>query len=301
MKLEERYFSQKVRPKDIMEYFEINYLKSRELHSFDEDEHRYLIDTLLFIHEKRQTLRSFFERELGLGEREAMWHSLAFNETMLFSVLDYPASIRALSLYAVYKRRPMQSYQYEEVYDKIMTRIVQMYEAGTFIDVYKVKNPKVMKETSEIEYFCPNIEDLKQIGRELMRSEADNLIYKRLDEYLLREESKRFVGGKPSLFTWTNLNNKIRCFYKKLARAREALEQYQKDGDIERFIANSGMVDLTRVHHNYVLETFALEKARGGVPGGVELATFGNWNETGEEAAIKDIARRITLNADLLY
>lgn len=299
MKLEERYFSQKARPKDIMEYFTINYLKARELHHFDEDEHRYLIDTLLFIHEKMGTLPSFM-RDLGLWEKEAMWHSLAFNETMLFSVLDYPASIRALSLYAVYKRIPMQSYQYEEVYDKTMTPIVQMYEAGTFIDVYKVKNPKVMKETSEIEYFCPNIEDLKQIGLELMRSEANNLIYRRLDEYLLKEESKKFVGGKPSLFTRTNLNNKIRCFCKKLARAREALEQYQKDGDIERFIANSGMTDLTRVHQNYVLATFACEKARGGVPG-VELTTSGNWNETGKEAAIKDIARRITLNADLLY
>ncbi len=299
MRLEEKYFSQKARPKDIMEYFEINYLKSCELHNFNEDEHKYLIDTLLFIHEKRKALPSFM-RELGLWEKEAMWHSLAFNETMLFSVLDYPASIRALSLYAVYKRRPMQSYQYEEVYDTIMTRIMQMYEAGTFIDVYKAKNPKVMKETNEIEYLCPNMEDLKQIGRELMRSEADNLIYRRLDEYLLNEDYKTFAGGKPSLFTWTNLNNKIRCFCKKLDRAREALEQYQKDGDIERFIANSGMVDLTRVHQNYVLETFACEKSRLGAPG-VELATFGNWNESGKEAAIKDIARRLTLNADLLY
>lgn len=296
MKLEKRYFSQEARPKDIMECFKIKYLKSRELHHSDEDEHQYLMDTLLLVFEGQKTLDTP-ERRLGLWEKEAMWHSLAFNETMLFSVLDYPASIRALSLYAVYKRIPMQSYQYEEVYDTIMTPIVQMYEAGTFIDVYKVKNPKVMKETSEIEYFCPNIEDLKQVGLELIRSEAINLIYRRLNEYLLNKE---FVGGKPSLFTWTNLNNKIRCFRKKLASAREALEQYQKDGDIERFIANSGMTDLTLVPQKHVLETFACEKAPGVVPG-VELATYGNWNETGEEAAIKDIARDITLDADLLY
>ncbi len=60
------------------------------------------------------------------------------------------------------------------------------------------------------------------------------------------------------------------------------------------------MVDLTREQHNYVLETFVLEKSRLSVPG-VELATSGNWNETGKEDAVKQIAREITLNADLLY
>lgn len=133
MKLEDKYFSQKARPKDIMDYFEFNYLKSREIRS-DEDEHQYLIDTLLLIHERRKTLPSAM-RELALWEKETMWKSLAFNETILFSVLDYPASIRALSLYAVYKSIPMQSYQYDEKYDKIMTPIVKMYETGAFIGV----------------------------------------------------------------------------------------------------------------------------------------------------------------------
>jgi hypothetical protein len=297
MKPEERYFSQKARPKDIIGYLETNYFKARQTH-LNEDEHQYLIDTLLLIHERRKTL--FPMPELGLWEKEAMWNSLAFNETMLFSVLDYPASIRALSLYAVYKRMPMQSYQYEGKYNMVMTPIVKMYEAGAFIDVYKVKNPKAMKETSEREYFCPNIEELKQIGRELMSGEALNLFQKRFGEYLRKEESKMLYGGETSLFTWTNLNNKIRCFCKKLARAREALEQYQKDSDIDRFIANSGMVDLTDAQHDLVLVTFALEKAPHSIPG-VELATHGNWNESGKEAAIKEIAREITFNADLLY
>ncbi len=298
MNLEKRYFSQKARPKDIMDYFELNYCKARETH-LNEDEHQYLIDTLLLIHERRKTLPSAM-RELGLWEKETMWNSLAFNETMMFSVLDYPASIRALSLYAVHKRIPMQSYQYEEKYDSIMSPIVKMYDAGAFIDVYKVKNPTVMKRIGEKEYISPNIEEKKKIGLELMHQEASNMFYKRLGEYLRKEEFKMLAGGESSLFTWTNLNNKIRCFCKKLDRAREALEQYQKDGDIERFIANSGMVDLTSVQHNYVLETFVCEKARLGIPG-VELATVGNWNETGKEAAIKEIAREITLNADLLY
>jgi hypothetical protein len=299
MKLEEKYFSQEASPKDILDYFAINYFKARETH-LDEGEHQYLMDTLLLIQEERKKLDSVI-RKLGLWEKETMWKSLAFNETMLFSALDYPWSIRALSLYAAYKRFPIQSYLIEENYDMIMTPIVKMYEAGSVLDVYKGKNPKVMKGMSEIEYLFPNIEESKQIGLELMHSEARNMIfYKRLDEYLREEESRKLAGGGSSLFTWTNLNNKIRCFCKKIDRARKALEQYQKDGDIKRFIANSGMVDLTRVHQNYVLETFALEKARFGVPG-VKLATSGNWNETGKEDAIKDIARRITLNADLLY
>lgn len=298
MKLEKRYFSQKARPKDIMDYFEINYSKARETH-LDEDEHQYLIDTLLLVFEGKKTIDTP-ERRLGLWDKETMWKSLAFNETMLFSVLDYPESIMALYLYAVYKRIPMQSYQEEWVYNEIMTPIVKMYEAGAFIDAYRIKNPKVMKRMGEKEYIFPNIEEKKRIGLELMHSEARNMIYKRFDEYLREEEFKILAGGESSLFTWTNLNNKIRCFCKKIDRAREALEQYEKDGDIERFIANSGIVDLTRVEHNYVLVTFALEKARHGVPG-VELATSGNWNETGKEAAIKHIASRITRNADLLY
>jgi len=298
MNQEENYFSQQASPKDIMDYFEINYFKARATH-LNEDEHQYLMDTLLLIQERRK-IRPSFMRELGLWEKETMWNSLAFNETMLFSVLDYPESIMALYYYAVYKRLPMQSYQEERTYKEIMTPIVKMYEGGGFIDVYKLKNPKVMKRMGEKEYICPNIEKFKQIGLELMHSEATDLIYKNLDEYLRTEESKMFAGGESSLFTWTNLNNKIRCFCKKIGRAREALEQYQKDGDINRFISNSGMVDLTGAERNYVLITFALEKSRHGVPG-VELATFGNWNETGKEAAIKEIARSITHNADLLY
>ena len=94
--------------------------------------------------------------------------------------------------------------------------------------------------------------------------------------------------------------NKIRCFFKNIARARKALEQYEKDGNIKRFIANSGMVDLIDIQLRYVLETFFFEKAPHGIPG-VKLATSGNWNETGKEDAIKQIAREITLNADLLY
>jgi hypothetical protein len=298
MNLEEKYFSQKASPKDIMDYFEINYFKARATH-LNEDEHQYLMDTLLLIHERRKTRPSVMQ-ELGLWEKETMWNSLAFNETMLFSVLDYPESIMALYYYAVYKRIPMQSYQEERTYKEIMTQITRMYEGGGFIDAYKLKNPKVMKRMGEKEYICPNIEEFKQIGFELMHSEAIDSNYKHLDEYLRREESKMFAGGDSSLFTWTNLNNKIRCFRKRIGTAREALEQYNIDSDIKRFIANSGMSDLTRVEHNHVLVTFAMEKARHGVPG-VELATVGNWKETGKEAAIKEIARSITLNADLLY
>ena len=49
MNLEEKYFSQKASPKDIMDYFEINYFKARATH-LNEDEHQYLMDTLLLIH-----------------------------------------------------------------------------------------------------------------------------------------------------------------------------------------------------------------------------------------------------------
>jgi hypothetical protein len=268
----------------------------------NQDEHQYLIDTLLLAIEGTKPLDAA-ERRLGLWDKETMWKSLAFNETLLFSVLDYPISIKAMSLYAVYKIIPMQSYKYEEEFRTIMKATAKTCEDKTFLDIYKTKNSRVFQETNEKEYYLPpNKEEYERIGRELIHQEALDHVYKGLGEYLRKERDKMLDGGDPSLFTWTNLHNKIRCFCKKLGRAREALEQYQKDSDIKRFISNSGMADLNDIQHNHVLVTLFLEKAHGihGIHG-MELATFGNGNETGKEGAIKQIAREITLNADSLY
>jgi len=277
MKLEKRYFTTKVRPKDIVKYLEINYSKARDT-KLNEDEHQYLINTLLLILEEQKKLDTA-ERRLGLWDKETMWNSLAFNETMLFSVRNYPESIRALSLYAVYKRIPMQSYQYEEEYDRIMTPVVKMYEDGAFIDVYRTKNPKVTKGVRENDLILPNVEEMKEKGFELVESEAIDMPYKRLSEYLHKEENKMLIGDKLSLFTWTNINNKVRCFCSNVDRVREALERYPDD--IEGMMREAGFEHyLLPLQQKTALETMVVD---------------------GPDAMAQFIATEITLNADLLY
>jgi len=59
-----RYYSRKVRPKDIIKCFEINYSKARYA-ELNEDEHQYLENTLLLIVEGKRNIITA-EQELGL-------------------------------------------------------------------------------------------------------------------------------------------------------------------------------------------------------------------------------------------
>lgn len=272
-----RYFGKKTRPKDIINYFEINYSKARDT-QLNEDEHQYLVNTLLLILEGKKNLMTA-ERELGLWDKGTMWNSLASNETMLFSVLNYPESIRALSLYAIYKRIPMQSHQYKEEYDRIITPVVKMYEDGAFIDVYRTKNPKVTKGLGEKEFVLPNMHEMEEKGFDLLASEAINMPYKRLNEYLDKEMFRyKMLGDKLSLFTWTNINNKIRCFCSKINRVRRALEHYPDN--IDDMMREAGFEDLLLLQQKMALEEMALG---------------------GPDAMAQFVAQEITLNADLLY
>jgi len=63
-----KYFSKKARPKDIINYFKMSYSKARD-EKLNEDEHKYLADTLLLILEGKKNLDTA-ERDLGsLGQR----------------------------------------------------------------------------------------------------------------------------------------------------------------------------------------------------------------------------------------
>lgn len=274
-----RYLSTKARPKDIINYFEINYGKARDT-QLNEDEHQYLVNTLLLILEGKKNLMTA-EREQGLWDKGTMWNSLTFNETMLFSVLDYPESIRALSLYAVYKRIPMQSHEYAEEYNRIITPVVKMHEDGAFTDVYKTKNPKVTKRMGERQFILPNIEEMKEKGLELIESEAINMPYKGLNEYLHKEENKMLIGDRLTLFTWTNINNKIRCFCSEINRVKKALEHYPDDAHVRDMMREAEFEDyLLPLQQKMALEKMAVD---------------------GPDAMAQFVAREITLNADLLY
>jgi len=77
---------------------------------------------------------------------------LAFTETHLFSVLDYPKSIRALGLYTVYKERLdiiEQHPEFAEEYGELVEPALRARLEGTFMEWYKRKNPKLAAQMAE--------------------------------------------------------------------------------------------------------------------------------------------------------
>jgi len=264
------YYSKKVKPIDIINYFKMNYSKARE-EKLNKDEHQYLVDTFLIILEAKKKLDSD-EQDLGLWDKDNMWNLLALNETIMFSVLVCHEAIRALSLYAVYKRIPMQSYQYVDEYDRIMAPVMQMCEDGEFISFYKAKNPKVAKMMNPSKFIFPDTPELYEKGLMLVDLEAIDMPYKRLNEYLNGEKINTL-----SLFTQTNINNKVRCFYSKINQIKKA---FNKDTSLENKMKEAKFNDMTLPEQKMALQILAKD---------------------GVDTMAEFISREITLNADLLY
>lgn len=110
----------------------------------DEDEHFYLATTWLrrYFSDGRayQQGDKLSEKELG---------KMSWTETMQFSVLDPPDSLRALSLYMVYKECPREYLKYIQEYNKLMGPVTKANENGTFIEIYKQKNPRIVRKSEQ--------------------------------------------------------------------------------------------------------------------------------------------------------
>jgi len=139
-------FSNKALAEDIIKANEKTYWKVREERP-GEDEHFYLATTLLRRFEARKKLG----QDLGLLNDKENLNLVTNSETMSFSVLDPPKSIRALALYIVYKEIPSEAYRYEEEFNKIMEPIIRMREDGTFMGLYRKKNPNIAKPMDELD------------------------------------------------------------------------------------------------------------------------------------------------------
>jgi len=266
----ERYYSRKANPIDIINFFKMNHSKTREK-KLKKDEHQYLVDIFLIILEAKKKLDSN-ERDLGLWDKDNMWNLLALNETVMFSVLDSPAAIRALSLYAIYKRIPTQSYQYIDEYEKIMKPIIKMCKDGKFANFYKESNPKVSKIIDPDKFVFPDTPEVYEKGLELVDLEAIDIPHKRLNEYLSVEKI-----GALSLFTQTNIYNKVRCFYSKINQIKKA---FNKTTSLENKMQEAKFNDMTLLEQKMALEILA---------------------KNGVDSMAEFISREITLNADLLY
>ncbi len=110
----------------------------------DEDEHFYLATTWLrrFFRDKRAYL---------LGDRlsDEELDRLSWTETMQFSILDPPDSIRALGLHMIYKECPREYLKYVREYNKLMEPVTEARENETFMDIYRQKNPRIVMRSEE--------------------------------------------------------------------------------------------------------------------------------------------------------
>ena len=149
-------FSNKALAEEIIKANEKTYWKVRDERP-SEEEHFYLASTLLRRFEARkqlgQNILANMKQKYGFSseDEKEMLSMIAFTETRLFSVLDPPDSIRALALYIVYKEIPSEAQHYEEEYNKIMEPIMKMEEDGTFMDIYRKKNPNIVKQMDELD------------------------------------------------------------------------------------------------------------------------------------------------------
>lgn len=272
MNLKRKYYGAKVSANNVIKYLKIKYSEARETEP-DGDEHQHLSNTLLLVVEGKRNIMSA-ERELGLWDKTTMWNSLALNETMLFSVLAYPESIRLLCLYAVYKKIPMKSFQYKEEFDRVMVSVLGMYNKGTFAEVFKTRNAKTLRRMNEIELVLPNVQEMTDEGLELIQREALDMPNRNLGPYFDAE----MLRGDLSMFTRTNINNKIRCFCSVINRVKKALVLHSDS--IEEMMKQAKFEDMTLVQQEYALCILARD---------------------GKDAMARYVAQEITLNADLLY
>lgn len=104
----------------------------------DEDEHFYLATTWLrrFFSDGRAYMQGekLSQEELG---------KMSWTETIEFSILDPPHSIRALSLYMIHKECPREYLKYIKEYNQLMAPVTEANKNGTFMEVYKQKNPRI--------------------------------------------------------------------------------------------------------------------------------------------------------------
>lgn len=276
-KLAKKYFCTKVNPKDISRYVDQNFAAAKDVLP-GRNTHEHLARTLILsLEDKFKIDRT--AQELGLSEKMTMWNALALNETLLFAVLDYPECVKALSLYAIYKKVPMRSYSFEGMFKSLMQPVIAAYETGEFKRIYETKNPR---DITTMLINLPRTQEIMKEGLEWLETEALMWPWKSFSKYLS-------AGGAQSLFSWVNINNKIRCFRLNLNQAKNALKRYKwnekeprlEDGDsIEAIMEDAGIANLTPLQQKEALES---------------------WAVNGPDAAAEWVAREITLNADNLF
>lgn len=119
-------------------------------------------------------------------------------------------------------------------------------------------------------------------------------------DYLLYSETP-FTGLKrltnwahrTSLYPWSDKSNRAECFQVRIDRVDRALVGYQKDGDLNKLINNSGLLEFEARQQAEALELLAMDRVDYGVEG-VGIVS-------GYEAFARYNAQQLTNNVHFLY
>ena len=145
-------------------------------------------------------------------------------------------------------------------------------------------DPRNKKMTDwDWKFYDTHVSQMKAVEKDLMLAEERGLKgFRRINRFILR---LNIYGASDSKV------NRVWSQWASLNKAQRALDQFKQDGDIDKFIANSGMSGLTMTQQKHILENLAMEQ--------VEFA--GLPPTDGGHAAITEIATEITNNVHFLY
>jgi hypothetical protein len=125
------------RPKKLILLLESTYSRLREQNP-DRDEHWLLANTWLARYGSSEQAK----------EKGAAWaRYVAYKDTLQFSILETPKSIKALALFLVYKELGEKAAaHYADEYAQLYEKVYTCMSNNKFIDEYKKRNPQTWSE-----------------------------------------------------------------------------------------------------------------------------------------------------------
>lgn len=110
----------------------------------DKDEHFYLATTWL---RRFFSCKQAYQHGKKLSDEEL--GNLSWTETINFSILTPPNSVRAMGLYMVYKECPKEYLKHVKEYNTLMALVTEVKKNGTFMDFYKQMNPRIVMKSQQ--------------------------------------------------------------------------------------------------------------------------------------------------------
>jgi len=170
-------FDKKAPAENLIKSLERIYFDLREKHS-NQDEHWLLANTWLKRYASPEQAKQISPEQMKF---------ISYNETLLFSILEQPKSIRMLALYLIYEELGESlAIYYASEYNQIMEPVMKIIENHVFLDKYKERNPRTWKEMQEED--DPSL-NMLLIGLEYQQEHPEEA--EKLEKILWKEIEKR--------------------------------------------------------------------------------------------------------------